>query len=102
MSESKLQKQIIDDLPGWNVKTIATNKRGTPDLLCCIPMSKKQIKKLFKKQKKIGVFVALEVKNPNGKGVTSKLQKYRIKHIKEAGGIAGVVKSLQEVKNMLQ
>jgi len=103
MLESALQKKItkLIDSIGWSVKIISSNKTGTPDTLNCVPMTKKQVLKLFKKQKRIGVFMALEVKNPNGKGVTSPLQKYRIKEIRRAGGIAFVTNSLDKVKKIL-
>ena len=87
MKESTLQKQITDYIKkskGFSVKIIASNMAGTPDILCCYQ----------------GKFIGIEVKNPNGKGVVSKLQNYRIKEIKKAGGIAVVVTSLQEVKDL--
>lgn len=49
MSESALQKKIITYLDGigaYTIKTIATNKRGCPDILFCIN----------------GMFCAVEVK----------------------------------------
>ena len=89
MSESKLQGKIIKYIKrngGLVIKTITTNTNGSPDLLICWG----------------GKFIAFEVKNPNGKGVTSKLQKYRIKAIREAGGIAHVVSSMGEIIKYLK
>lgn len=88
MRESVLQKKITDYLAEEGiaaVKIIACNKPGTPDILCCYN----------------GKFIGIEVKNPNGKGKVSKLQKFRIKEIQKAGGIAGVVSSLEEVKELI-
>jgi len=87
MKESRIQTKIIkwlDAQPNvWTVKTIVTNKTGTPDILCCID----------------GRFVALEVKAAKGK--PSKLQEYRIAEIRSAGGEAHIVRSLEEVKKLL-
>ncbi len=77
MSESKIQAKIIKYLNGigaYTVKTIATNRSGTPDILCCLN----------------GLFVALEVKTD--KGITSALQEYHIKKIHESGGVVKVAK----------
>lgn len=87
MKESVVQSKILaylHTLPGcWTVKTIATNKPGTPDILCCYK----------------GHFIAIEVKAP--KGVVSKLQKYQIKKLKEAGATAIVAYSVQDVKDFI-
>ena len=84
--ESPLQKEIIDwlnSLPHqWNVKIILCNKKGTPDLIICYK----------------GLFVAIEVKRPDGKGNKSKWQRYRIKEVRKAGGLAFFAKSLNKVK----
>ena len=49
---------------------IALDRGGTKD----------QVLKMFESQDVIGVFVAPEIKNPTGKGVTSPLQKRNIMH----------------------
>lgn len=88
MLEKDLQKKIIDLLHSkgaWTVKTITCNKSGVPDILACLD----------------GRFIAIEVKNPNGKGVTSALQKRNIKQINRAGGISAVVISVEEVEELL-
>ena len=90
MKESAVQKKIIDylhSIGAWTVKTIQCNKAGVPDILCCYK----------------GKFVALEVKRDmyakmNG---TSELQQRTIKQIIGAGGIAGVVTCVTEVKDIL-
>lgn len=56
---------------------------GIPDIICCYK----------------GHFVAFEVKTEQGK--LSKLQKYAIEKIRQAGGIAVKVTSLAEVKEVL-
>ena len=65
------------------MKTVATNKRGTPDILACI----------------YGVFVAFEVKKPGGK--PTRLQLLQCEAIKRAGGIAVVVDSLDDAKQVV-
>lgn len=56
---------------------------GVPDIIACYK----------------GYFLAFEVKAPKGK--TSKLQDYHIAKIKRSGGIAAVVKSLEEVEDII-
>lgn len=86
-SESSIQKAILkllnarDDV--WAVKTITTNRNGTPDIIACVG----------------GHFVAIEVKA--AKGVVAPLQTYQIDLINKTGGTAGVARSTGEVKDML-
>jgi len=56
---------------------------GIPDIICCYR----------------GRFVAFEVKNEKGK--TTALQDVNIRNIQKADGIAVVVRSLEEVKAVL-
>jgi hypothetical protein len=88
MKESTIQTKIIkyvDSLPkSWTVKIINCNKNGTPDVLCCIE----------------GRFVAFEVKTSTG--IVSELQRYRISEIRSAEGEAYIVRSLEEVKDILR
>lgn len=87
MSESKIQNKIIDYLNSkgaYTVKTISTNRSGTPDIICCLN----------------GLFVALEVKTR--KGIVSELQKYHLEEINKSGGIGAVVRSVEEVKEILK
>ncbi len=87
MRESAIQKKILGYLNSleecWNVKTIATNKPGTPDILCCYQ----------------GQFIAIEVKAKDGK--VSALQKFQIKQLKKAGAITIIAYSLQDIKDIL-
>ena len=89
MKEQYVQKQISDYLESqgyWVVKTISTNRNGTPDLLCCSPN---------------GRFVAIEVKAPGKLSTVSKLQHYQINRINETGGLAFAADSLEKVKEVL-
>jgi Holliday junction resolvase len=86
-SESSIQKAILkllnarDDV--WAVKTITTNRNGTPDIIASVG----------------GHFVAIEVKA--AKGVIAPLQTYQIDLINQTGGTASVARSTGEVKDML-
>lgn len=87
MKESQIQNKIIKYLNGigaYSIKTIVTNRNGSPDLICC-----------FK-----GRYVALEVKAE--KGAVSQLQEHNIKLIKKSGGVAAVVRSVDEVKKIIE
>ena len=57
---------------------------GIPDIICCYR----------------GRFVAFEVKNEKGK--TTVLQDVNIRNIQKADGIAVVVRSLEEVKTVIE
>ena len=59
--------------------------KGVPDYLCCVR----------------GRFVAIEIKRPDGRGRTSKLQDEIIRRIREAGGVAVVAESLEDVERAL-
>ena len=82
--EAKIQKDIINWLVfegAWVVKTIATTKNGTPDILFCMR----------------GKFGAVEVKKPGGRPTA--LQLVQIRKIREAGGLACVAYDLETVKD---
>lgn len=86
MKESVIQKKIIDYLHSqgaWTVKTIQCNKAGVPDILASLD----------------GKFIGLEVKTETGK--PSALQLRNIKQIIRSGGVAGVVRSVEEVKKLI-
>ena len=89
MSEQALQKKILnylDDIGAWTVKTITTNKNGTPDILAVHE----------------GRFIAIEVKRPGSLRNVSKLQQYQIDRINGAGGIAFAADSLETVKEIIK
>ena len=56
---------------------------GVPDIICCYK----------------GLFIALEVKTPDGKPTA--LQDATIKRIRETGGVAEVVRSVEDVKTII-
>jgi len=87
MLESAVQSKIIKWLESeghYVARIIKASKAGCPDLIVCAH----------------GRFVALEVKRPSG-GVVSPLQKHHIEKIQKDGGIAGVVRSVECVKDLL-
>jgi len=84
------QCEVFPTLTGgmYNPKTGAyrptMTKAGTPDLLCC-----------FK-----GKFLAIEIKRPKGKLTTP--QQQALQKIENAGGLALVARSIEDVKNYLR
>lgn len=87
--ESPITKSIQRKLKAmgiWHYKTHGAidQRRGLPDIICCYN----------------GWFVGLEVKRP-GRTATD-LQAFTIKQIRLAGGIAGVVHSVEEALALLQ
>ena len=89
MLESAVQSKIIKWLESeghYVARVLKASKSGTPDLLVCVKGS--------------GRFMALEVKRPSG-GVVSPLQKHHIEKINGVGGVAGIVKSVEDVKELL-
>lgn len=89
MTEQKIQSNIIKYLESeghYVVKVITASKKGVPDLIACIN----------------GRFVAIEVKRPETKTGTSKLQEYNLKKVDKAGGYTLVAWSLDVVKTFLQ
>jgi len=89
MSEKRIEHQIrnyLNSLGAWHIKTHGNmfSKAGTPDLIGSLR----------------GRFIAIEVKQPGG--VVSPLQEAHIKLIRQAGGIAFVAYSLEDVKRELK
>ena len=104
MLEKTGQRKILVRLRergAWTVKVITCNQPGTPDILAAVPMTLKEIKALFRRQKKVAVFAGLEVKRING-GVTSRLQQRQLRKIREAGGLAGVVRTYDDVERLIK
>lgn len=86
MKESAIQKKILDYLDAkgcYTVKIISANKNGVADILCSYR----------------GRFVALEVKTD--KGVVSEMQKFQISEVIKSGGHAAVVRSVVEVRQLI-
>ena len=87
VKESEVQKQIqyyLSSLGAFHFKTIANTTNGIPDLIACLD----------------GKFVAIEVKKPGGK--PSPLQVVKIRKIEEAGGIAFIAYSVEDVKRLIE
>lgn len=87
--EAQLKTDIRRYLEGigafWsNVQGGPGSKPGDPDMVIC-----------FK-----GRYVALEAKSPVG--VLSPIQKARRDEIRKAGGIYGVVRTIEEVKEIME
>ena len=82
-TEREIQKAILNylvkDCGAYAIKTMVTNSNGVPDILCSLN----------------GKFIGIEVKTHDG--VVSKIQQHHIKRIKEAGGVAFVARSVDDV-----
>lgn len=89
MKEKAIEKRIkeylktIDGLFYWKVFSGMYCTAGIPDIVICYK----------------GQFIALEVKTPDGKPTV--LQDETIKKIREAGGVAEVVRSVEEVRKII-
>lgn len=88
--EKKVENQIkryLDKLGAYHIKIhgSAYMPAGTPDILACLK----------------GRFVAIEVKRSKG-GVVSALQEFKIKQIKNAGGVAFDARSVEDVEKVLK
>jgi Holliday junction resolvase len=86
MREQQIQGRIIkylESVGAYCVKVVQATKAGVPDILCCHQ----------------GRFYGFEVKTATGR--VSKLQEYNIERIREAGGGGGVVRSVEDVKEIL-
>lgn len=84
MKEQDVQRKIIkylESLGAWTVKTISTNKRGTPDVLACLN----------------GQFIAIEVKREGKLNTVSPIQQFQLDKIVESGGIAVAADSLEKI-----
>lgn len=87
MLESKIQKDIMSYLKRNRVLYFRfqaqSNLNGLPDIIC-----------LYK-----GFFLGLELKKEDGKPTL--LQEKKIKAINDNGGIGLIIRSVEEVKNLL-
>ena len=88
MTEQAIQRVIIKYLKtiSYVVKIISASKSGIPDLLICYK----------------GRFIAFEVKTPDKKSNASDLQQHNINEIIKNGGLAYVVWSLEQVKEIIK
>lgn len=86
MKEQVLQAKVIKKLQtegAYVVKTISTNHAGVPDLLVCLR----------------GQFLGLEIKAGTE---PTRLQEYNIEQINKAGGIATIVRSVEDVEKIIK
>lgn len=91
-----------------NAQNMYTEK-GRPDLTACIPVTLKNLSKIFGEDATIGIFVGIEMKRPGLIDNTSKAQEIVGRQIKEASGlwfaiddpdvIEGLMMTLTEDKN---
>ena len=88
MTEQQIQNKIIKYLKtiSYVVKTISATKAGVLDVIVCYK----------------GRFIAFEVKTPDTKDDTSDLQEHNINEIVKNGGLAYVVWSLEQVKEIIK
>jgi hypothetical protein len=90
MNEAQITEKIkayligIDDCFWFKEHGGIYGSNGIPDLIICYK----------------GKFVALEVKTKGGK--TTALQEAALKQIRAAGGIGGVVRSVEDVKRIIE
>ena len=89
MKENTLQKECLNILKKNHIYCInmygsSRTGKGTPDILACIK----------------GKFFAFELKVENND--TSDIQKYRLKKIRESGGHGYVIRSVNELNDILK
>jgi intein/homing endonuclease len=84
VSDIKKYLKSLDECFFWKEHGGMYGVAGIPDIICCYK----------------GLFLAFEVKKPDGK--LTKLQEKTIKDIQAAGGQAYVVRSVDEVKRIIQ
>lgn len=84
VNDIKKYLKSLDECFFWKEHGGMYGVAGIPDIICCYK----------------GLFLAFEVKKPNGK--VTKLQEKTIKEIRAAGGQAYVVRSVSEVKRIIQ
>lgn len=91
MNESAFQTKVLEYLKtkgGHWIKIHASSHQsaGEPDIVGCYK----------------GLFVAFELKNPDGTGRLSKLQEVKINHIKSNAGIAIVASDMRTIQETLR
>jgi hypothetical protein len=100
MNEQGVQSKIIKKLEArgaYVVKVITATRSGVADILACVPtvITEDMV------GQSVGIFSALEVKRPIKPSPLSKLQKYHLEKVRQAGGLSGVVHSVEETKKVL-
>jgi len=87
MTEQTIQKEIIkylESIGAYTIKTIRTNRAGTPDIIACLD----------------GRFIAIEVKRKGNK--PTPLQLAKIEQIRASGGITFIAYSKDDVVKCLE
>ena len=105
MKEQDYQRKIVNLLElnnAYTVKVITASKKGVPDVVGCLPITKEMAMKYFETHETLGLFIAVEVKTPSTINNTSKLQDYNINKIARAGGSPIVAWSADAVEDMLE
>lgn len=94
--ESRLQRRCQEIIKKGNAFVFKTHgsiftRAGMPDLIACVPTTEEILHKMVEenwfKHKKIGIFVALEIKRENRLNELSDAQKIVGEEIRDAGGI---------------
>ena len=102
--EQDYQRKIVNLLEAndaYTVKVITASKKGVPDVIGCLPITKEMAMKYFETHDTLGLFIAVEVKTPSTMNNTSKLQEYNLRKIAEAGGSPIVAWSMDAVEEMI-
>lgn len=83
--ENKIKQYLktVEDLYFFKEHGGLYGTAGVPDIICCYK----------------GRFIAIEVKAPDGKATA--LQDATIKRIRKAGGVAEIVRSVEEAKEII-
>ena len=105
MKEQDYQRKIVNLLEendAYTVKVITASKKGVPDIVGCLPITKAMAMKHFERYETLGVFIAIEVKTPSTINNTSRLQDWNLAKINKAGGVAIVAWSTEAVKETLE
>ena len=98
--QSKITK-LLESKGAYVVKVIVGNKKGIPDLIASVPMTKEQVLKHFETNDTIGVFHAVEVKTPRTLNNVSPLQAHNLQKINDTGAYAMVAWSCEAVEDII-
>ena len=85
-------RKAIRKLGGWSCKVMRASEDGVPDVLGCKPtlITPDMV------GQKLGLFLAMEMKDDYGE--LRREQTYQIKKIKQAGGIAGLCRGVDDLE----
>jgi hypothetical protein len=98
MKEQQIQAAIIKELEKrgcYTVKIVTATKAGVSDILACHPV---EITSDMVGQT-VGLFLSLEVKTPKGR--VAPLQEYHLDKVREAGGVGEIVRSVGDVRELI-